>query len=62
MYLSATFFLFIYASDLPDETREQYWVLNVFGNVLKNLLFSIAFAFYKPEKSSPRLGDTPLAF
>lgn len=62
MYLAATFFLFIYASDLPDKTREQYWVLNIFGNVLKNVLFSIAFAFYKPEKSSDRLRGTPLAF
>jgi hypothetical protein len=52
VYLSATFFLFIYASDLPDQTRQQYWIINTFGNILKNLFFSISFLMYKRQSTS----------
>ncbi len=43
MYLAGTLFLFIYASDLSDTEREEYWIINVLANVVKNLFFSIAF-------------------
>ncbi len=56
MYLSATFFLYTYATYLPDNLRQQYWILNTFGNILKNLFFTMSFIMYnnKSDNMLPR--------
>lgn len=43
LYLSSTLFLFIYASKLTKHEMSYYWKINFVFNILKNVLFSIAF-------------------
>jgi len=52
IYLSGTFFLFIKSSNLPDETRNSFWSINLVCNVLKNILFAVAF-FMRKNNSKP---------
>lgn len=41
LYLSGSFFIYIYASHLPDVQVGQYWVFtNIFG-ILKNIFFML---------------------
>lgn len=44
IYLSATLFLFIEASDLSKEVRDGFWKILLFANIVKNILFAIAFS------------------
>jgi len=43
IYLSGTFFLFVQSSVLSDTERSNFWIINLISNILKNILFSIAF-------------------
>ena len=47
IYLSGTFFLFVQYSNLPEETQETFWSINLVCNILKNILFSVAFSMRK---------------
>jgi hypothetical protein len=42
IYLAGTFFLYVFATNLPDNLRYEYWVINLICNILKNLLFAVA--------------------
>ena len=47
VYLSGTLFLFIQASELEKEVRQNFWKINLFANITKNILFAIAFSTKK---------------
>lgn len=42
-YTASTLFLFLSESILPTEQRDQIWLISQIGNIIKNLLFVIAF-------------------
>ncbi len=46
IYLSATLFLYVYVTSLPELIARKFWVINSFSNILKNVLFSIAIIIY----------------
>jgi hypothetical protein len=46
LYFSGTLFLFILASNLSREERDQSWTINYCLNILKNILFILAFLFH----------------
>lgn len=51
IYLAVTFFLYAFASNLPYKILNEYWIINHFGNILKNIMFTIAIIIYvKPPK------------
>ncbi|HEY4107492.1 MAG TPA: hypothetical protein VGM48_00680 [Puia sp.] len=58
LYFSSTLFLFIYAGSLSEQQRSNYWVINNFFEILKNILFCISFIMkkhYKPPYSMDSL-------
>jgi len=50
LYLSSTLFLFILAAKLSKHERDYYWNINFTFNILKNVLFAIAFVIKEPNK------------
>lgn len=44
VYLSASLFLFIEASNMSKEQLRLFWKILLFANITKNILFSIAFS------------------
>lgn len=49
VYLSGTLFLFIQASELDKEVRQNFWKINLVANITKNILFAIAFSTKKSK-------------
>ena len=49
LYLSSTLFLFIYAAALTKQEYRDFWSINNIFDILKNLLFSIAFFMKKSQ-------------
>lgn len=49
IYFSGTLFLFIQASNLTKEVRDNFWKINLFSNIIKNILFAIAFSTKKSK-------------
>lgn len=49
IYFSSTLFLFIYATAMDKPENNSYWKINNFFDLIKNLLFIIAFIL-KPDK------------
>ncbi|HUQ66974.1 MAG TPA: hypothetical protein VM101_12515 [Flavitalea sp.] len=49
IYFSGTLFLFIQASNLTKEVRDNFWKINYFCNIIKNILFAIAFSTKKSK-------------
>jgi hypothetical protein len=43
IFFSGTFFLFLQIQRLTPAELESYWAINLIGNILKNILFGIAF-------------------
>jgi len=54
MYLAGNFFLFLQASNVSAEDRDAYWSINFICNILKNLLFALA--FYLPKNGHKQSG------
>jgi hypothetical protein len=52
LYFSATFFLFLYARALTPTEHAKYWAINNFFEILKNILFCIAFIMKKNVQPS----------
>jgi hypothetical protein len=46
IYLAGTFFFFVYASNLSNDELDSFSIINHISNILKNILFSIAFVIY----------------
>lgn len=51
LYLAGTLFLFIFSSSFTASEMHTFWNINYFLNILKNLLFAIAF-FMKKETTN----------
>lgn len=54
IYLSGSFFIYIYTSQLPDDkTIAKYWIFTNIFSILKNILFAIAILVnaYQPSKN-----------
>jgi hypothetical protein len=47
-------FLYLYFSTLSAEQRSNYWAINNFFEILKNILFSVAFIMKKHDQGSQR--------
>ena len=52
LYFSATLFLYVYYSTLSAEQRSNYWPINNFFEILKNILFCVAFIMKKNNQNS----------
>ena len=44
VYLAASFFLFIEATQLPEKMRDAFWNILLIANITKNILFAVAFS------------------
>ena len=49
LYFSGTLFLFIQASNLTKEVRDNFWKISLFSLIIKNILFAIAFSTKKSK-------------
>ena len=50
IYFSSTLFLFLYAATFTRQEHKSYWYINSIFDIIKNILFCIAFAMKKTEK------------
>jgi hypothetical protein len=50
IYFSSTLFLFLYATTFPKQQYSNYWDINNFFDIIKNILFCIAFIMKKEKK------------
>jgi hypothetical protein len=55
IFLAGTFFLFVFAANLPKEEARQYWIINHISNILKNILFSVAIVVYGKPPKTPKI-------
>jgi hypothetical protein len=64
LYLAGTFFLFVQAGELSPNTRRTFWIINFACNVLKNIMFAVAFSVkknnYQNLTNSSRISQTQL--
>jgi hypothetical protein len=51
LYFSSTLFLFLFAGNFTKKEYHNYWAINNFFEILKNILFSIAFIMKKRDKT-----------
>jgi hypothetical protein len=49
IYFSSTLFLFLYTREMTQKEHDKYWSINTFFEMLKNILFSIAFIMKKSD-------------
>ena len=47
LYFSANLFLFIYAGSMSEHQHSNYWMINNFFDLLKNILFCVSFIMKK---------------
>ena len=43
IYMASTLFLFIIASDLTDQEKGKYWIINSISSIISNVIFGIGF-------------------
>lgn len=64
LYLAGTFFLFVQAGQLSRNTQITFWVINLGCNILKNIMFAVAFSIkknkYQNIRSNSRISQTQL--
>lgn len=64
LYLAGTFFLFVQAGELSPNGRRTFWVINLGCNVLKNIMFAVAFSIkknnYQTIRNNSRISQTQL--
>jgi hypothetical protein len=51
MYFSSTLFLFLYAASFTQIEHKYYWYINNIFDIIKNILFCIA--FYMKKSKNP---------
>jgi hypothetical protein len=51
IYMAGTFFLFLQSASFSNEELVKYWIISQIGNIIKNLLFAVAF-YIKPNKNT----------
>lgn len=55
IYFSGTFFLFLQYSELSEKEQENFWIINWFCIIIKNIFFAIA--FYLQEENLNSIPD-----
>lgn len=55
IYLAGSFFLYVYAAAIPTAMRKEYWVINLFCNIIKNILFAIAIIIHVKAPKSTKI-------
>lgn len=55
IYLSGTFFLYAFATDIPSEARINYWIINLICTMLKNVLFAAAILIQTKPPKTPKI-------
>jgi hypothetical protein len=50
IYFSSTLFLFVYAATLTKQEQHNYWYINDLFDIIKNILFCIAFTMKTSSK------------
>ena len=61
IYFSSTLFLFLYAPYLNKQQRANYWYINNLFDIIKNILFCIAFTMKTSKSENPfedKYGDS----
>ena len=56
IYTAGTFFLFLQASAVSKEVRDGFWSINLLSNLMKNLLFALAFYLPKNNQKQSAFG------
>ncbi|MGZ4036474.1 MAG: hypothetical protein ACXVPQ_01525 [Bacteroidia bacterium] len=62
LYLSGSFFIYIYSSQLSQEEIRKYWIFTNIFSILKNIFFAIAIvvnASHSIQKSSKKYNLYP---
>ncbi|RYE52813.1 MAG: hypothetical protein EOP48_15670 [Sphingobacteriales bacterium] len=59
VYTSLSFFLFLQSSITPSQVFDSYWDINLVSNILKNIIFAIAFVI--KDETPPNSGDKRLS-
>lgn len=57
LYFSSTLFLFLFAGNFTKKEYHNYWSINNFFEILKNILFSVAFIMKKSNQRATPLID-----
>lgn len=61
IYLSGTFFIYMFTYSMTDEELDRYWFINYIFNIIKNLFLALAF-YVKTRKSKSELEDHSLEY
>ena len=61
IYLSGTFFIYMFTYSMTDEELDRYWFINYIFNIIKNLFLALAF-YVKTRKSKTEIEDHSLEF
>ena len=51
LYLAGSFFIYIYASQLPPKQIAHYWIFTNIFSILKNIFFTIGITIYSTQSS-----------
>ena len=57
IYFSATLFLFLYAGTFTKQEHKSFWYINNIFDLVKNILFCIAFAMKKSDSNKNPIGE-----
>lgn len=54
LYLAGTFFIFVFAADMPQKERDSYWPILYVCGIVRNILFAIAvYLSTRPQDEEP---------
>ena len=48
--LSCTFFLYVFAANLSEKIKTEFWPIQWIGNIIRSLLFALAIIIYSRQK------------
>jgi hypothetical protein len=60
IYFSGTFFIYLFSSNLSNNELNKYWFINYVFNLLKNILFGLAFYLNIKKNSINNIYDADL--
>lgn len=61
VYLSGTFFIYMFTMSMSEEELDRYWFINYVFNIIKNIFIALAF-FVKSRKSKSDLEEQSLGY
>ncbi len=60
LYMAGSFFIYIYASQLPAKEVAKYWIFTNIFSIIKNLLFTIAIIVHSKKTEKPKVKTRPM--